>query len=158
MRSSRTNKRSGDGPPTSLAASSGPFPGDKNPPRTSRMRGRRFYRPGLASPGPVSARAISARAVAALLASLLAPLAFLMTLRLPLRLACLALLLVFLEGAARPAVPFAIAPAAAVPAAALTVVPATAALTALPVAAAAAIPAPFVPAPPSSLAHGFSFR
>ena len=123
-----------------------------------RVRGRRLYRPGLASSGPVPAGAISARAVAALLALLALLLPFLATLRLPLRLACLALLLVFLEGAARPAVPFAIAPTAAVPAAALTVVPATAALTVLPVAAAAAIPAPFVPAPPSSLAHGFSFR
>ena len=122
-----------------------------------RVRGRRLYRPGLASSGPVPAGAISARAVAALLALLALLLPFLATLRLPLRLACLALLLVFLEGAARPAVPFAIAPAAAVPSA-LTVVPYTAALTALPVAAAAAIPAPFVPAPPSSLAHGFSFR
>jgi hypothetical protein len=90
----------------------------------------------------------------ALLALLLA---FLMTLRLPLRLARLALLLVFLEGAARPAVPLAIAPAAAVPAAAAFVVPA-AALATLPVAAAAAIPAPFVPAPLSSLAHNRSFR
>ena len=109
---------------------------------------------------------VSARAVAALLAFLLALLLpglalllpFLVTLRLPLRLARLALLLVFLEGAARPAVPFAIAPAAAVPSA-LTVVPYTAALTALPVAAAAAaIPAPSVPAPLSSIAHGCSFR
>jgi hypothetical protein len=81
---------------------------------------------------------------------------FFVALRLPLRLACLALLLVFLEGAARPAVPFAIAPAAAVPAAALPVVLATAALPALPVAA--AIPAPSVPAPLSSIAHGYSFR
>jgi hypothetical protein len=87
---------------------------------------------------------------------------FLVTLRLPLGLPLLALLLVFLEGAARPAVPVAIAPAAAVPAAAPFVVPA-AALATLPAAAAAAtvaaaFPAPFVPAPLSSLAHGLSFR
>ena len=105
---------------------------------------------------------VSARAVAALLAFLLAlllpGLALLLPFLVTLRLARLALLLVFLEGAARPAVPFAIAPAAAVPSA-LTVVPYTAALTALPVAAAAAaVPAPFVPAPLSSLAHNRSFR
>jgi hypothetical protein len=75
------------------------------------------------------------------------------TLCLPLRLARLAFLLVFLEGAAWPAVPLAIAPAAApfvVPAAALATLPGAA--------AAAAIPAPLVSAPPSSLAHGRSFR
>ena len=67
-------------------------------------------------------------------------------------LAALALLLVFLEGAAGPAVPLAIAASAAVLASVLaSVLATTAALT-------AAVPAPSVATPLSSLAHDRSFR
>ena len=90
-------------------------------------------------------------AVLAALLALLLP--FLVALGLPLRLALLAFLLVFLEGAARPTVPFAIAATVA------TAIPSAPVLTAIPSAPALpAVPATLAAASLSSLAHGCSSR
>lgn len=130
------------------------------PARYYGLGNKRASRPDLASSATAaSPGTILAGAVPAVLASLLAVLLpflvarlalllpVLVTLRLPLLLALLAFILVFLEGAARPAIPVAVAPAAAVMAA----IPASAA-------ALTAVPATFAAAPLSSLAHGRSFR